>query len=773
VQAVAGDLVAQLSAFRGSDVLVNMGDDFAWPLANLYFPYTDGIIDALNSHPSARFNASYSTGERYMQAKLASVPAFPQISGDLFPYADDRAGHNLWAGYFTSRPAFKGLVRESSALQQGARQLQAAAGGAADTSLANPLSALERALGVAQHHDAISGTAKQRVDQDYIYQLAQGRSGAHGVVNASLQKLTGYSAGGGFAVCQLNNVSHCPALEAGGAAVVVVYNSLGQAAPAAPVRLTVGLPPGVASYAVSDGAGAPVTAQLLPLSPADAALRALYNASEPSTVEAVAWLCFQGAVPAAGFAAFFLVPAATPSAAPRTFPSTLRRAFPAAAGAAAAAAPPAITNGRLTLAFDAATGALASLSDAATGLAAVPLTQQWLAYTGADGRSFNGSSQASGAYIFRPLSSTPAPIAGGVQELQLLSGPVLSEARGVQGYVSQELRLWAGAGDVEVGWTVGPVDTASGSQEVIARYSAGAPAAAGGGGGGGGGSSTWVSDSNCREGQPRRTNWRPQWNYSGSEPVASNYFPTSCHVRTQVAAAGGGALTLALALDRAQGSSSLAAAQLEVMVHRRLLHDDGRGVGEALNEPGLDGRGLVVRGRHWLVLAPSGGGATALYKAAAQRALALPHTIVGFSPLGSTSPAAWLAAGHAPSASLLSAPLPLNVHLATLQSLGPARLLLRLAHVYDAGEDAALSGNVTVALGSLLRQGGALGGIISAVDLTLPASQPLAGLPSTTYATDAGERYTVPVLPAPPAGAALEVTLAPGDIRTLLCTTAV
>jgi hypothetical protein len=38
---------------------------------------------------------------------------------------------------------------------EGARQLQAAAGGAADTSLANPLSALERALGVAQHHDAI------------------------------------------------------------------------------------------------------------------------------------------------------------------------------------------------------------------------------------------------------------------------------------------------------------------------------------------------------------------------------------------------------------------------------------------------------------------------------------------------------------------------------------------------------------------------------------------------------------------------------------------
>jgi hypothetical protein len=54
-------------------------------------------------------------------------------------------------------------------------------------------------------------------------------------------------------------------------------------------------------------------------------------------------------------------------------------------------------------------------------------------------------------------------------------------------------------------------------------------------------------------------------------------------------------VTVAVAVDRSEGSTSLTNGQLELMVHRRMMHDDGRGVGQNLNEPGLDGSGLIDR----------------------------------------------------------------------------------------------------------------------------------------------------------------------------------
>ncbi len=55
------------------------------------------------------------------------------------------------------------------------------------------------------------------------------------------------------------------------------------------------------------------------------------------------------------------------------------------------------------------------------------------------------------------------------------------------------------------------------------------------------------------------------------------------------------------ALDRSEGGSSIHDGSVEIMLHRRILHDDGLGVGERLNETAF-GIGLVVCGRQFFIL---------------------------------------------------------------------------------------------------------------------------------------------------------------------------
>ena len=69
----------------------------------------------------------------------------------------------------------------------------------------------------------------------------------------------------------------------------------------------------------------------------------------------------------------------------------------------------------------------------------------------------------------------------------------------------------------------------------------------------------------------------------------------------------GSSAELAIVTDRAQGGGSLGSGQAELMVHRRTLLDDQRGVGEPINETmcGCSAcacAGLIARGTHYLTL---------------------------------------------------------------------------------------------------------------------------------------------------------------------------
>ena len=354
----------------------------------------------LNSTES-HVNFLYSTPSIYAEAKLSQATTWPLKTDDFFPYAD--GAHAPWTGYFTSRPALKGYVRDTSAVYTFARQLQFFASPPADMTESNPLFRLERAMGVTQHHDAVSGTSKQAVAYDYARRLAWGREDAAAATADFLRTLTGFAAGG-FATCDLANATICPALQSpaptpNSTVLVTVYNEESRTRPFVNVRLPVSLPAGIASYAVLDAAGADVGAQIVPASAADQALRTGYY-GEPAPA-GVAWLHFRApGVAALGFASFFVVAKATAAEAPGTHLS-VGRPMQVAGGGGLRLRDQQLTNGVITLTISAATGLLSAFSNSATNVSS-PLAQSFFYYNSSigDDAPFDFSDdqkQASGA----------------------------------------------------------------------------------------------------------------------------------------------------------------------------------------------------------------------------------------------------------------------------------------------------------------------------------------------------------------------------------------
>ncbi len=105
---------------------------------------------------------------RLSQSVPLRVPDWAFLKNKFsFLFTDSRQS-KIWTGYFTSRPAFKAHEREASALLQAGKQVAAMVASGNRGSL----DGLSMALGIAQRHDAITGTAKRHVDADYHLMLS-------------------------------------------------------------------------------------------------------------------------------------------------------------------------------------------------------------------------------------------------------------------------------------------------------------------------------------------------------------------------------------------------------------------------------------------------------------------------------------------------------------------------------------------------------------------------------------------------------------------------
>ena len=135
--------------------------------------------------------------------------------------------------------------------------------------------------------------------------------------------------------------------------------------------------------------------------------------------------------------------------------------------------------------------------------------------------------------------------------------------------------------------------------------------------------------------------------------------------------------------DRAQGGSSLSDGQVEMMVHRRLIYN-GNGHAFNINEPGVDGKGLIVRGKHYLYFGPTIKTIEQTKKMAECLYMA---PIVMFDKYSTIKE---YSSQKEVTFEGLSHSLPENIHLLTLENWKSNQVLLRLEHTFEASDNSPL-----------------------------------------------------------------------------------
>jgi len=640
------------------NIMWTLGSDFQHMLSEAWMTNLDKLIDGINKMSNGTVKAMYSTPSIYTKAKNAEKVTWSVKTDDFFPYAD--GADNYWTGYFTSRPALKRYIRVQSAFLQVARHMELFSG-----SFGNATERLWEAQSVAQHHDAVSGTAKQAVTFDYAQRLSKGYAVADEMVQQALGSFVTQSGDAPyFQSCPLANVSSCPATQNNKNVVVALYNPIARRA----TKGVISIPVNSQSAVIVDAAGKTVQSQVVPVAP-NAAIQdgsAGYRAFFTPTIAGL------------GINTYFIQSASEDNKVTEVVEKVQKRDSRRRHHRALKSVE--ITNlesDRLSVGFDANTGLINSVTDKLLGKT-YPFAQDFAWYEG-----YAGNGQDSGAYIFRPaVLIGNNPYHDGVKITNLVNGPIVSEAwQQVSPYISQIIRLRAGSVGIEFEYTVGPIDVSDNKgKEIIMRFNSTIASNA-----------TWYTDSNGREFQTRIRDYRPTWKLDVTQPAAGNYYPINAAAYLK-----DGDNAMVILNDRSQGCSSLVDGSMEVMVHRRLLKDDGRGVGEPLNEPGLDGKGLIITGTLVVAIVPQAS-ANAVARMG-QAPFYNPYHVSYAALNGSVSD---YASSHTTALSFLQTDLPLNVELLTLQFWDQDTVLIRLAHSFGVGEDSSYSKPVTVDLNTL------------------------------------------------------------------------
>ncbi|KAI3983459.1 hypothetical protein MKX01_038879 [Papaver californicum] len=594
---------------------VDHGSDFKYQYANSWFRQMGKFIHYVNMVRWACLCSLFNSIHLH-RCKMVTHESWPLKTGDFFTYVDRE--NSYWTGYFTSRPALKRYVRVLSGYYLAARQLEFFKG--RNKSRPNTDS-LADALAIAQHHDAVSGTSKQNVANNYAKRLSNGLCGgeyslAEELIASSLASLSEATG---------NRSSGKPTTKF--EQVIVVYNALGWKR-----EDVVRIPVISESVTVRDSSGTEIESQLLPVSSASLKIRnyhvKAYLGKSPSETPKY-WLAFSASVPPLGFSTYTVSGKKNRSLSKSTVHGSQRNGYGTLE----------VGQGNLKLIYDVHQGKLTQYINRRS-LVKAPLHQSYSFYSGYD-NSDRDPQASSGAYIFRRNATYP-----------LRSGPVLDEVhQQVNEWIHQITRVYKGKEHAEVEFIVGPIPIEDKiGKEIPTEISTTLKT-----------NKTFYTDSNGRDFIKRVRDYRTDWDLQVNQHIAGNYYPVFLTAYRYIE---DDKTELSVLVDRSVGGSSIMDGQEELMLHRRLVHDDSRGVAEPLNETvcvtdkctGID---PVGEGAKWL-------------RSFGQEIYSpfLLNLFRGWIPLIG---------------------LPDNVAILTLQELVDGKVLVRMAHLYEMGEHKDLS----------------------------------------------------------------------------------
>ncbi|KAG5675727.1 hypothetical protein PVAND_005607 [Polypedilum vanderplanki] len=705
----------QSTFYRTNNIILTMGGDFTYMDAHTYYKNLDKLIRYTNQRQAdgLKVNLFYSTPSCYLKSLYDAGITWPTKTDDFFPYASDP--HAYWTGYFTSRPTIKRFERVGNHFLQVCKQLTATAN--VKESFFEPhLSHLEKAMGVMQHHDAVTGTEKQHVANDYSRMLNVAIAACGANTKSSLNQFTTgkvppqpSSSNSSikdqhksphpdywdfkFESCLNLNISVCNISENSNQFTVTVYNPLSHA-----TYEYIRVPVADAKYEVRDYRNIIIPSQIVAIPDS---VKSLNYRESAANYE----LIFQAnEVPAFGYKSYFVSRILN-----EIVPSVIhirnkRKPEPIVIG-----------NEHVNVTFD-VNGLLSAITvDGVSN----KLSQNFIYYKGAVGDNEIFENRSSGAYIFRPDPKSSEKIIAKQASIDVIRGELVDEVHQTfNEWLSQVVRVYKTENFVEFEWLVGsiPVDDNIG-KEIVSRFYTVMKT-----------DGVFYTDSNGREMLRRKRNYRETWKANIKEAIAGNYYPINTKIAIEDKVH-----RLAILTDRAQGGSSIYDGTVELMVHRRLLHDDAFGVGEALNETAY-GKGLIARGKHYLIFGkktdehPTLAGRERLL----QNRVLLPNWLF-FDDVSSISYDDW-AKKFTNIHSSIGLSLPQNVYFMTFEPWKDGTFLIRFEHLLEKGEDPELSKTVRFNLADIFP-----GNEIELKEVTLSANQWIEELNRLHFKAEVGD----------------------------------